>query len=164
MTSIVLLVLVGAWAGYLFLWWRDARSSAPPGRNGISSFTRQLGTLGAGSARVGRPMGESVMRAADLSRPPRTTDDAARRRRTVLLILGGLAVVSFAAVPILGSRAMTVHIVFDLVFLAYGYGVIRRRHLSAEREIKVRMLYPDRPELPSREDSVVVPMRRTVNG
>ena len=164
MTSIVLLVLVGAWAGYLFLWWKDARSSAPPGRNGISTFTRQLGTLGSGSARAGRPIGESVMRAADLSRPPRTTTDAARRRRSVLVVLAGLAVMTLVAVPFLGSAAMTAHVVFDLVFLAYGYGVIRRRHLSAEREIKVRMLYPDRPELPSREDSVVVPMRRTVNG
>ena len=163
MTSIVLLVLVGAWAGYLFLWWKDARSSAPPGRNGISSFSRQLGSLGAGPARGSRPMGESVMKAADLSRSPRTTNDAARRRREIMVVLGGLAILSLAAVPFLGSMSMTVHVVLDLVFLAYGYGVIRRRHLSAEREIKVRMLYPDRPEVPSREN-VVVPMRRTVNG
>ena len=165
MTSIVLLVLVGAWAGYLFLWWKDARSAVPPGRNGISSFSRQLGSLGAGSARASRPIGESLVRAGDLGRAPRTTDDAARRRREVLVVLGGLAVLSLAAVPFLGSMAMTLHIGFDLAFLAYGYGVIRRRHTSAEREIKVRMLYPDRPEIPVRDEgSVVVPMRRTANG
>ena len=168
MTSIVLLVLVGAWAGYLFLWWKDARASAPPGRNGIRSFSRQLGSLGgtassvmSGSAMASRPAVPTIMKTTDLTRAPRTSDDAARRRREVLYVLGGLALVSLVAVPFVGSVAMTVHVLFDLVFLAYGYGVVRRRHLSAEREIKVRMLYPDRPDV---SDSVVVPMRRTANG
>lgn len=162
MTSIVLLVLVAAWAGYLFVWWKDSRASVPPGRNGIRTFSRQLGSLGGtASSRPTQPLTRPAARAADLGRIPRTTDDAARRRREVLGVLSGLAVLSLAAVPILGGAAMTVHVLIDLVLLTYGYGVIRRRHLSAEHEIKVRMLYPD---LPAVEDPVVVPMRRTVNG
>lgn len=161
MTSIVLLVLVGAWAGYLFLWWKDARGAAPPGRNGIRSFSRQLGSLGGTASRPGSPAIESMIRAADLARSPRTTDDAARRRREVLLALGILAGLTLLAVPFVGGVAMTVHVLIDLVLVAYGYAVVRRRHVSAEREIKVRMLYPDRPA-PS--EPVVVPIRRTVNG
>ncbi len=160
MTSIVLLVLVGAWAGYLFLWWKDARSAAPPGRNGIRSFSRQLGSL-AGSASRAPMTSDSVIRTTDLSRVPRTTDDAARRRREILFALGGLALVSLLAVPFLGGTAMTINALFDIAFLGYGYAVIRRRHASAEREIKVRMLYPDRVPV---SDAVVVPMRRTANG
>lgn len=161
MTSIVLLVLVGAWAGYLFLWWKDARAAAPPGRNGIRSFSRQLGSLGGTSPRSSMPTVESVIRNTDLGRAPRTTDAAARRRREVMLALGVLASVSLLAVPFFGSMAMSVHVLIDLAFLAYGYAMVRRRHLSAEHEIKVRMLYPDRPVTP---DGVVVPMRRTANG
>lgn len=161
MTSIVLLVLVGAWAGYLFLWWKDSRASAPPGRNGIRTFSRQLGSLGGTASRPSLTISRPAVRPADLGRVPRTTNDAARRRREVLSALSGLAVVSLAAVPIFGSTAMTVHVLFDLVLLAFVYGVVRRRHISAEHEIKVRMLYPD---LPAVDDSVVVPMRRTVNG
>ena len=161
MTSIVLLVLVGAWAGYLFLWWKDARSAAPPGRNGIRSFSRQLGSLGGSTASSSMPTLESFVRTTDLSRAPRTTDDAARRRREVLLVLGALASMSLLAVPFFGGRAVLVHVLIDLTFLLYGYGVVRRRHVSAEREIKVSMLYPDRPAVP---DAVVVPLRRTVNG
>lgn len=162
MTSIVLLVLVGAWAGYLFLWWKDSRASVPPGRNGISSFSRQLGSLGGTAHRSGRPLGRPVAaRAAEFGRVPRTTDEAARRRREILTVLVGLALLSLVAVPLVGGVAMSFHIMVDLVFLAYGYGVIRRRHISAEHEIKVRMLYPDRPEV---DDAVVVPMRRTASG
>jgi hypothetical protein len=79
----------------------------------------------------------------------------------VLLALCALATLSLMAVPILGNKALTVHVMFDLALLAYGYGLVRRRHLSAEREIKVRMLYPDRP---TAADPVVVPMRRTASG
>jgi hypothetical protein len=158
-TSIVLLVLVGAWAGYLFLWWRDSRAAVPPGRNGIRAFSRQLGSLGGTASRPALPISRSVVRPADLGRVPRTTNDAARRRREVLTVLSGLAIVSLAAVPFFDSAAMTVHVLFDLVLLAYG--LIRRRHISAVHEINVRMLYPD---LPAVDDSVVVPMRRTVNG
>jgi len=104
---------------------------------------------------------DSVIRTADLGRAPRTVDDAARRRREVLVALCALATLSLMTVPILGNKALTVHVLLDLTLLAYGYGVVRRRHLSAEREIKVRMLYPDRPSV---ADPVVVPMRRTANG
>lgn len=161
MTSIVLLVLVGAWAGYLFIWWKDARAAAPPGRNGIRSFSRQLGSLGGTSPRSSMSSGESMTRTADLSRAPRTIDDAARRRREVLLALGVLASVSLLVVPFFGGMAVSVHVLIDLAFLSYGYGMVRRRHLSAEREINVSMLYPDRPAV---RDAVVVPMRRTANG
>jgi hypothetical protein len=161
-TSIVLLVLVAAWAGYLFLWWKDARGAAPGGRNGMRSFSRQLGSLGGNPSRSPMASIDAVMRTADLGRAPRTANAAARRRRDVLVALCALATLSLLTVPILGDRALVVHVLFDLTLLAYGYGLIRRRHLSAEREIKVRMLYPDRPT--AAVDPVVVPMRRTANG
>jgi hypothetical protein len=80
----------------------------------------------------------------------------------VLVALCALATLSLLTVPFLGDRAIAVHVAFDLMLFAYGYGLIRRRHVSAEREIKVRMLYPDRPTAVA--DPVVVPMRRTANG
>jgi len=160
-TSIVLLVLVGAWAGYLFLWWKDARAGAPTGRNGIRSFNRQLGSLGGAVPRSLMPTFESIVRTTDLSRAPRTIDDAARRRREVLVVLGAIALISLLAVPVVGGLALSVNVLIDLMFLAYGYAMVRRRHLSAEHEIKVRMLYPDRPAAP---DAVVVSMQRSANG
>lgn len=161
MTSIIVLVLVGAWAGYLFLWLKDSRTAAPPRRDGITSFSRQLGSLGSTTARASRPSADLMARTTDLTRPPRSTGDAARRRREVMAGLACLAMVALVALPLFGRVALAAHVAIDVVFLAYGYAVVRRNHMAAEQEIKVRMLYPDRPQ---EVDPVVVPLRRTVNG
>ena len=151
MTSIVLLVLVGAWAGYIFLWWKDGRAVSASRGDGIRSFSRSLGSLGGFSVRPpgpAAPLGTPSLGASspapgpgELVSRPRSAADAARRRQEVIGVLAIAAVLTLIAVPLLGVKALVLHLLIDAALGSFGYAVVRRQHLAAEREIKVRMLY-----------------------
>ena len=179
MTSIILLVLVGAWVGYIFLWWKDGRAISASRGDGIRSFSRSLGSLGGSSSRpsgsaapfgapsVGTPsLGAPSLgippapRPGDLVSRPITAADAARRRQEVVGVLAIAAVLTLIAVPLLGMKALVLHLLVDAALGWFGYAVVRRQHLAAEREIKVRMLYPDAEV----DDRVLVSMERTASG
>ncbi len=136
-TSIVLIVLAAGWGGYLVVWWRDSRRVAVSRTDRIRSFSSGLGTLGGST---GNAIGE---RGRSATLVPRSSADAARRRQQVLTGLGGVAVVSLLAAVALGPIALLVHVLADIALGSYGYAVVQRRNVAAEREIKVRMLYPD---------------------
>ncbi len=136
-TSIALVLLAAGWGGYLIIWWRDSRRVAVSRTDRISSFNAGLGTLG-GSAGRSFAMGGS---AATLV--PRNASEAAHRRQLVRTALSVLALVTLLAAVVFGPVAILVHVVVDITLGAYGYAVVQRRNNAAEREIKVRMLYPD---------------------
>ena len=136
--SMVLLVLGACWAGYLAWYWRESHRNSTDRSDRIRSFATDLGALGGSTARV-----PGALSAQSLS-SPRGRNAAARRRREVLIGLGVVCVITFLAAVTLGAMAILVHIVADLAFAGYGYAVIQRRNIAAEREMKVHMLYPDR--------------------
>ena len=137
-TSIVLLVLGAGWCAYLMVWWKDARKSTGRGGDAIRSFSDGMGTLG-GSAVAPSPM--TTLRNVELK--PRSVGAAARRRQHVFTVLGGLAAVSLLAALAFGALAVFVHLLIDAALIAYAYAVVQRRNLHAEREMKVKMLYPE---------------------
>lgn len=159
-TSIVLTALVGAWVLYLALWLKDGRAVSASRGDGISAFSRGLGSLADSISRNNHgsePRGGLV----GVLESPRTPAAASRRRRDVIIWLFCLALLSIAAVPLVGRVALFTHIAVDFILLVFLYAVARSQHLAAEREMKVRMLYPDRPQFDS---SVVIPLRRTAGG
>jgi len=145
-------VLAAGWGGYLIVWWRDSRRVATGRSDRIRSFSSGMGTLGGSATRTLTADGKSATLA------PRTSIEAGRRRQQVLTLLAGFAVVTLLAAVTLGALAWLVHIVADIVLGAYGFAVVQRRNLAAEREIKVRMLYPEGVT------PIHTPQRQTVNG
>ena len=137
-TSIVLLVLAAGWCAYLTMWWKDARKTAASRTDRIDSFSSGMGSLG-GSA--SRSLQAPVLRPVELK--PRSSGAAARRRQQVFTALAGLAVLTLLASFVLGLVAIVAHLLIDVALVAYGYAVVQRRNLAAEREIKVQMLYPE---------------------
>jgi len=151
-TSIVLIVLAAGWGGYLIVWWRDSRRVATGRSDRIRSFSSGMGTLGGSTTPTVTSGGSSATLA------PRTAIEAARRRQQVLTLLAGFAIVTLLAAVALGALAWLVHFAADIVLAAYGYAVLQRRNLAAEREIKVQMLYPEGVT------PIHTPRRQTVNG
>lgn len=135
--SIVLLVLGACWAGYLAWYWRENRRATPHRVDGIRAFSSGLGSLGGSTARASTM---SSFNGASLA--PRTAVGAARRRRDVLVGLSAGAAVTFLAAISLGGLAVVLHVLFDIALLAYGYAMVQRRNVEAEREMKVHMLHP----------------------
>lgn len=137
-TSIVLLVLAAGWCAYLMMWWKDARKTAASRSDRIDSFSSGMGSLG-GSA--SRSLQAPVLRPVELK--PRSAGAAARRRQQVVTALAGLAVFTLLASFVLGLVAIVAHLLIDVALVSYGYAVVQRRNLAAEREMKVQMLYPE---------------------
>ncbi len=150
--SIILLVLGACWAAYLSWYWRVNRR-VPTGRGDrIRSFASGLGSLG-GSA--GRSQPVAILQPA---LTPRSADAAARRRRDVLMAIGVICVLTLLAAIALGPLVLAVHLLADVVLVAYGFAVLRRRNRVAERDIKVHMLYPER------QAQTTASVRRAANG
>ncbi len=149
--SIVLLVLGGSWAAYLSWYWRANRRTKSVPKDGIRSFASGLGSLGGSTNRF---QAVAVLQPA---LAPRSPDAAARRRRDVLVSIGVVSVVTLLAAIAFGPVALMVHLLADVVLVAYGFAVLQRRNRVAEREIKVHMLHPERQARPA-------PVRRAVNG
>lgn len=150
-TSIVVLVLAAGWCAYLMMWWKDARKTAVSRTDRIDSFSSGMGSLG-GSA--SRSLQGPVLRPIELK--PQSSGAAARRRQHVFTALVGLAVLTLLASFVLGPATMVAHVLIDMALVAYGYAVVQRRDLAAEREMKVQMLYPE-------NITPLQPQRRTLN-
>jgi hypothetical protein len=75
------------------------------------------------------------------ARPSTARSRAQKRRRDVMLVLAGVMVSTLALsfVPGLGLL-LVLHVVSDLLFVAYVVLLIRLRGLAAEREMKLRFL------------------------
>ena len=175
MTLIVLAVLATAWLAYFALWYRESRSASPVRRNSMQSFSIFLGALGESivdprNQRWSGPSGGRVRRQGELFDTPRTPQEAFRRRRHVMAVLTAAALASLLAVPSFGAIPLAFHLLTDLVLASFVYGAVRCQHAAAERDMNVRVLYPDRPALGASDDGVepgegvVVPLRRTANG
>ena len=169
--SIVFLVLALVWVGYLVIWWRDSRRITTRRTDRIS-FGRQLSTLGNAA---GGALGGSSLVAGMV---PRSRAAAAQRRRDVLVLLSVLVVITLLGAIAFGPVLLLLHVVVDLALAAYAYACVQRRNEAAEREMKVTMLYPERPSRegfhrarparaaarPAHRPAPVAPLRQTVNG
>jgi len=147
---ILLLILAAAWCAYLAFWWRDTRraalAAAPDSLDRIESFKAGMNTLANSTlaSPIGVPGRPSPVAVSPVAMPmPRSPQAAAQRRHQVTLVLCAAAVVTLLLAMFLGWMAVLAHLAVDIALLAYSYGCVRRRNLAAEREIKVRMLYPE---------------------
>lgn len=148
MTPVVLVVLALMWAVVGVSWLRSR--SDRRGVNSISSFARHLSVLertspsGTGydyrTGAASRPANSFSARLAAASSIDLAT--ARRRRRNVLLALAGTAVGALVLIPFLGGLAVTVHVLADVLLVAYVVLLVRTQRLAAERRAKVRYLHP----------------------
>ncbi len=149
-TSIVLLVLAAVWCSYIAVWWKDSRRSAVGRGDRVGSFTTGMGTLGASA--------NHLAGSGPVDLKPRSVGAASRRRQQILLGLGTAACVTLLCAIVFGPMMLLAHLVVDMAMISYGYAIVQRRNLAAEREIKVQMLYPEGVT------PLHGPSRRTVNG
>lgn len=159
MSLVVLVILAVVWA--VFLLPQLVRARAERSTDSIGAFRRQLSVLERTS-----PVGHgSVTRlpsalhprphvsTAPTIRPPAANRTRGARRHQPGLalarkrrrdILGGL-LVAMAATLVLGlvpalRLMLGLHLVLDLLFVAYVALLVRARNLAVERELKVRFL------------------------
>lgn len=155
----VLLILAIVWAVVLVPPWLRNRSESRPA-DSISSFRRQLSVLeratpgGAASSvtPIRRPMpapppappiGPAYARPARTRAPrPMTSRRMARKRRRdifsgLLVLMATTLLLSFLP----GFQVLrTVHVVLDVLFVAYVALLVRAQRLAVEREMKVHYL------------------------
>jgi hypothetical protein len=137
--TVVLVVLAVVWAVVLIPPWLRNRAEGRPA-DSIGAFHRQLTTLertGPETAppRIGSPI---VPPNARISTPK---SRAQKRRRDVMIALGSamLFTLALSFVPGLGVL-LALHLMLDVLFVAYVALLIRIRGLAAEREMKLRFL------------------------
>ncbi|HUP87663.1 MAG TPA: hypothetical protein VM143_18570 [Acidimicrobiales bacterium] len=153
MGVVVLIVLAAVWAAFLLPPILRARSEHRPSGS-ISDFRRQLHVL-ARSAPAG-PVGPSTIPGRVVPiRPIQVAGPSAavaplrlgrsrqtiKRRRDIfvgLLVAMGASLV-LGAVPML-RILWTIHLLVDVLFVAYVGALVYLRNLEAERELKVRFL------------------------
>ena len=181
----MLLILAALWAAVLIPPAMRARAEASPA-DSIVSFRRQLRVLQrtgptGGSATISRSAGGRAAAPAPAPAPaaaprlapvrhlaPATAAGSVRpalarggraqkRRRDVFFALL-TAMVGSLLLALLGQRLMWgLHLVLDVLFVAYVGLLIRMRNLAAEREMKLRFLPGTRPPDPA------LLLRRTSN-
>ena len=134
----VLVVLAIVWAAVLIPPWLRNRAEGRPG-DSIGAFHRQLTTL----ERTGPPESKAgpvagVVGGAVRVRPRSRVQ---KRRRDVMLVLVGAMVgtLALSLVPGLGLL-LFVHLLVDVLFVAYVAVLIRLRSAAVEREMKLRFL------------------------
>ena len=165
----VLLILAVIWAAVLIPPLLGARAEARPA-DSIGDFRRQLSVLRrAAPAAVppahtmGPPVTSNVVPIGPLQ--PAHVRDAVRRQRTLkrrrdvfyalLSSMGGTLVLGL--IP--GMRALLgLHVVLDVLFVAYVALLLHMRNETAEREMKVRFL-PQHGPAPE----PLLALRRSVN-
>ena len=82
---------------------------------------------------------------------------AQHRRRTILFVLLAIMSATLAGGFLSGLRVLWgVHVVMDMIFIAYVTLLVRLRNLAAEREMKLRFL-------PSPTTEPALLLRRSVN-
>ena len=158
MGVVVLIVLAAVWAAFLLPPILRARSEHRPSGS-ISDFRRQLHVLARTSpAAAGRPSVHALPPGRVVPIRPRTgpgslhaaspaplrlgrSRQTVKRRRDIFVGL----LVAMAGSLVLGLlpplRALwAVHVVLDVLFVAYVAALVYLRNLAAEREMKVRFL------------------------
>jgi len=166
---LVLLVLAGIWAAVLIPPAVRARAEGRPG-DSISNFRRQLSVLNRTTPHAGRAAGDhryrshsTVATRVPVHGPMRSTASrsntyrpqaavrgvmpSAARSRTIRRrrdVLTALAVAVFATLLVgvfLGSGMVwAVHLIADVLLVAYVALLVHRRTVAAERNMKVRFL------------------------
>jgi hypothetical protein len=160
-TILVLVILAVIWAAVLLPPYLQNRSEARPA-DSISTFRLQLDTLErrANLAVPGRPQSvrpispmpsgrigmRSVSPMVDRGRLARM--DAKRRRRDILVTLlaasGLTLVLGLVLAPVL-----VLHLVIDVLLVAYVALLLRAKRVAEERAVKVRYIAPARRPAPS---------------
>ena len=175
MGVVALIVLAAIWAAFLLPPIFRARAENRPSGS-ISDFRRQLRVLARTSPSrtvsplpytqyaqyapfAPRPMFSTAARPASASRTARNRQSVKRRRDVLvglLVAMAGSLVLGF--LPPL--RALwAVHVVVDVLFVAYVGLLVYLRNLAAEREMKVRFL----PTAPAAGAEPALLYRRSAN-
>ena len=168
MGAVLLLILAVIWIGVAVLYVRDRVEERPS--DSISDFRRKLNVLERSSPSAVRPahslrtgssryLGTPAARASYVAGPVspvypmhqvrRTTarQRTIQRRRTVFFTLGSACLGSLLLGFIPGlSVLLKLHVLLDVLFVAYVVMLVRIRNMSAEREMKVRFLPSATPE------------------
>lgn len=146
MTILVLVILAVIWAAVLVPPYLQNRSEARPA-DSISTFRNQLDTLERRAYLAspgGRPMPtprSAISTSVDRGRLAR--NDAKKRRRDILVTLlaaAGLTLVLGLVV----SSMLVLHVVIDVLLVAYIGLLLRFKRAAEERATKVRYLQPAR--------------------
>lgn len=162
MNLVVLVILALVWAVFLIPQVVRSRREVRPA-DSIGAFQRHLSVLERaapnhpgtveGQVRVGP---EARTTAPRLATPSRA--DVRRRRRDVLVGLLAAMAGSLVLGLIPGLRVLlVVHLVLDVLFVAYVVLLVRARNAAAERDLKVRYL----PSRTAPDPSLL--LRRSVN-
>ena len=145
MSVVVLLILAVVWAVFLVPQVLRHRAEKTPA-DSIGAFRNQLNVLERAtpgmpgrSARPAMPLGHQAGLGRPLGRPA-SQKELVRRRRTNILfgLLGAMAVTLLGG--LLLSKLLLLHVVLDVLFVAYCAMLVRARNVAAEREMKVRYL------------------------
>jgi hypothetical protein len=153
-TLLTIVFLIAMWVAVLaapVLRNRNSSANRSPGRGGdsIKTFQRQLATLERTApyrSPIGRSggRGRSPARATPTSGPVRrpltASQRAAHRRRLVLGGLIGTAVVTLGLALVVGGWFVLLHLLTDVLLVAYLTLLTRTLRLAAEREMKVAFL------------------------
>ncbi len=139
--SVLLLVLAIAWAAVLLPPYLRKRRHARLG-DSISLFNRHLSVLER-TAPTGSTSSSLSPLANGAAAPlpvPRSAIEAQQRRREVLAIMGAAILVSLAAAALIGGVFVIVHVLIDVIALAYVGMLARLKRVHDERAQKVRTL------------------------
>jgi hypothetical protein len=142
---VVVLILVVVWAVFLVPQVLRHRAEKTPA-DSIGAFRNQLnvlerttpGMLGRSSRpSLSQPTGMGLGR--PLGRPVSQREVVRRRRQSILFgLLAAMGTTLLLGLVV--SKLLLVHVVLDLLFVAYCAMLVRARNVVAEREMKVRYL------------------------
>lgn len=143
MSLVVLLILAVVWAVFLVPQVLRHRAEKTPA-DSIGAFRNQLSVLErTAPGTPARPVRASTGVIAPYGSPyafrVSQKELVRRRRQSILFGLLGAMVVTLLGSLVVGSL-LTVHVVLDLLFVAYCAMLVRARNVAAEREMKVRYL------------------------
>jgi hypothetical protein len=139
---VVLLILAVVWAVFLVPQVLRHRAEKTPA-DSIGAFRNQLNVLERTTpgmlGRSARPSVSSVGMGRPLGRSVSQREIVRRRRQSILFgLLAAMGVTLLLG--LLVSTFLLVHVVLDVLFVAYCAGLVRARNVVAEREMKVRYL------------------------
>jgi len=163
---VVLLILAVVWA--IFLVPQVLRARATRSGDSVGAFAQQLSILGrtspAGSPHLMRPLPMVPGHDDDDLGPSRLTlDEARKRRKDVIRAL----LIAMAATFVLGllpplRKLLMLHLLLDVVFVAYLGLLYRAQASSAARRARVRRLRSPAP--PPHRDDLLPRDERTYEG
>jgi hypothetical protein len=156
-SQVVLLILAVVWA--IFLVPQVLKARAARGGDSVGAFAQQLSILGrtspAGSPHLMRPLPMvSAPHDDDLGPARLTLDEARKRRKDVIRAL----LIAMAATFVLGllpplRKLLMLHLLLDLVFVAYVVMLYRAQATSAAHRATRRL----RSQAPSRHRDDLLP-------